>query len=153
MRYFKKDIKLVVALLVLSVVFYVLNYALFRRGEDILFYFIEDVAFLFVQVLLVTLIIQSILDRRDKTARLEKMNMVIGAFFSEAGTSLLALFSEWGPGRANLEDALKVGQAWTAKDFAKALRWLDDYSYELAFQKADWPKLRELLLSRREFLL
>ena len=83
MRYFKKDIKLVVALLVLSVVFYVLNYALFRRGEDILFCFIEDVAFLFVQVLLVTLIIQSILDQRDKTARLNPFDRSASAVIRE----------------------------------------------------------------------
>ena len=153
MRYFKKDIKLVVALLALSVVFYVLNYALFRRGEDILFYLIEDVAFLFVQVLLVTLIIQSILDQRDKAARMEKMNMVIGAFFSEVGTSLLALFSGWGPDCARMAEELRVGQAWTARDFAKVLRWLDGYAYELDPQRADWPKLKALLLSRREFLL
>ena len=153
MRYFKKDVKLVIALLALSVVFYVLNYALFRRGEDILFYLIEDVAFLFVQVLLVTLIIQSILDQRDQSARMEKMNMVIGAFFSEVGTSLLALFSEWGPDRVKLAEELKVGKEWTVKDFAKVMRWLDGYSYELDPQKADWLQLRVLLLAKREFLL
>ena len=153
MRSFKKDVKLVTALLALSVFFFVLNYALFRRGEDILFYLIEDVAFLFVQVLLVTLIIQSILDQRDKAARMDKMNMVIGAFFSEVGTSLLALFSGWGPDRAKLAEELKVGQAWTARDFAKVLRWLDDYSFELDLQKADWPQLKTRLLAQREFLL
>ncbi len=153
MRHLKKDFRLVIALSALSIIFFVLNYVIFGRGEDILFYLVEDIAFLFVQVLLVTLIIQSILDRRDKSARMEKMNMVIGAFFSEVGTSMLALFSEWGPNRTTMAAELKVGQAWTADDFTKVLRWLDGYAYELDQRKVDWTQLKLLLLSHREFML
>ncbi|MEI7902315.1 MAG: hypothetical protein WCK89_18845 [bacterium] len=149
----KKEIKLVLALSVLSVAFYVLNYMIFGRAEDILFYLVEDVAFLFVQVLLVTLVIQRVLDQRDKALRREKMNMVIGAFFSEVGTSLLSLFSEWGPDRVKMAEELKVDQAWTARNFARSLRWLDGYSYEADLKKADWMQLKALLLSRREFML
>lgn len=153
MRHLKKDFRLVVALSTLSVTFFVLNYVIFGRGEDILFYLVEDVAFLFVQVLLVTLIIQRILDQRDKAARMEKMNMVIGAFFSEVGTAILALFSEWGPNRSAVATELKVGRAWTAEDFSQVLSWLDGYAFELDQQKADWPQLKSILLAHREFML
>jgi len=48
-----------------------------------------DVAFVPIEVLLVTLIIHRLLSEREKRTRLEKLNMVIGAFFSEMGTDVI----------------------------------------------------------------
>lgn len=46
--------------------------------------------FLPLEVLLVTLILHQLLNYRDKRSRLRKLNMVIGAFYSEVGRRLLA---------------------------------------------------------------
>ncbi len=42
-----------------------------------------------MEVLLVTLIIHQLLSDREKKSRLNKLNMIIGAFFGEVGTKLL----------------------------------------------------------------
>lgn len=55
----------------------------FRDPHHIFLYLIGDIAFVFIEVLLVTLIIHQLLSRREKQAMLKKLNMVIGAFFSE----------------------------------------------------------------------
>jgi len=65
----------------------------FRDSHHIILYLIGDIAFLPIQVLLVTLIIDRLLSAREKQAMLKKMNMVIGAFFSEVGSQLLKSFS------------------------------------------------------------
>jgi hypothetical protein len=57
----------------------------------------QDIAFVPIQVLLVTLIISGLLNMREKRVRLEKLNMVIGTFFSEVGTRLVAYFSDFDP--------------------------------------------------------
>ncbi len=97
MKRFGWQILLGLSLIVLSVIFYLLHYTIFRDAHHILLYLIGDIAFVFIEVLLVTLIIHRLLSEREKRARLEKLNMVIGAFFSEVGTRLLAYFSDFDP--------------------------------------------------------
>jgi hypothetical protein len=48
-------------------------------------YLVSDIAFLPVEVLLVTMIIHRLLEDNEKKARLDKLNMVIETFFSEMG--------------------------------------------------------------------
>ena len=76
-----------ICLLVLSALFYFLHYLIFRDAHHIFIYLIGDVAFVFIEVLLVTLIIHSVLEQREKKARLEKLNMVIGVFIARWGPS------------------------------------------------------------------
>ncbi len=59
----------------------------------------SDLRMLCSQVLLGTLIIHQILGEREKRSMLRKLNMVIGAFFSEVGTPLLSYFrlGGWSP--------------------------------------------------------
>lgn len=95
-------------LLVLSGIFYLLHYLIFRDSHHIFIFLVGDVAFVFVEVLLVTVIIHRVLDEREKQARLEKMNMVIGAFFSEVGTSLLGVLSEMDPKKTEIQEKLVV---------------------------------------------
>jgi len=80
-------------LILLSVFFYSLHYVVFRDSHHIFIYLLGDIAFVFVEVLLVTLIIHHMLGEREKRAMLKKLNMVIGAFFSEVGTDLLNFFA------------------------------------------------------------
>ena len=89
MKRFSWQIVLGLSLIVLSIVFYLIHYVIFRDPHHIFIYMIGDIAFVFVEVLLVTLIIHRLLDEREKRARLEKLNMVIGTFFSEVGTRLV----------------------------------------------------------------
>ena len=61
-----------------------------------------------MEVLLVTLIVDRMLGMREKHAVMEKMNMVIGAFFSEMGLDLLKQFISFGICPADLADRMKV---------------------------------------------
>jgi len=70
------------SLLGLSIVFYCIQYLVFRDAHHIFLYLVGDLAFVFIEVLLVTLIINQILSIKEKRGRLEKLNMVIGSFFS-----------------------------------------------------------------------
>src|SRR5664279_211448 len=86
---------LIIGLIVLSIVLFLIQFFAFRDLRDTFFYMFQDLAFLPVQVLLVTLVLDRILGYREKHERLNKQNMVIGTFFSQTGTSLLKLFSGW----------------------------------------------------------
>ena len=72
---------------------------IFQDAHHIFIYLLGDFAFVFIEVLLVTLIINQVLEQRAKKSRLQKLNMVIGAFFSEIGSRLLKVLSELDPGK------------------------------------------------------
>jgi hypothetical protein len=74
------------SLVALSALFYLIHYAIFKDAHHIFIYMIGDIAFVPIEVLMVTLIIHRLLSEREKRSMLNKMNMVIGAFFSEVGT-------------------------------------------------------------------
>lgn len=74
-------------------------------------------AFMPIQVLLLTLVINSLLSHREKKARLEKLNMVIGAFFSEIGTPLLAFLAQHDPQMGELRPHLLAESGWTEEKF------------------------------------
>lgn len=95
-------------LLLASIILYAVQYAIFRDTHQLFVYLLADIAFVPIQVLLVTLVIHELLSEREKRARLQKLNMIIGAFFSEVGTALLAFFSDVDPKLGNIRKDLVI---------------------------------------------
>jgi len=99
---------LVCSLVLLSFLLYLFHYAIFRDSHHIFLYLIGDIAFVPIEVLLVTLVLHRLLSEREKRILLEKLNMVIGAFFSEVGTPLLTYLSDCDPGLESIRKNLVV---------------------------------------------
>lgn len=144
------NIALVIALIAASAVVYLAQIAIFRRTVDTFFYMVQDFAFLPVQVLLVTLVINDLLKRREKAALQHKMNMVIGAFFVESGEELLVKFAEFDAQTPDIRDALRIRGDWTDRDFAAARSRLRDHPYEMDARRGNLAELKEYLLAKRE---
>lgn len=140
-------------LLALSAGCYVLHYLFFRDVHHIFIYLVGDVAFVFVEVLLVTLIIHRVLEDREKRARMEKLHMVIGAFFSEAGMKLLAIMSAWDPAVEVIQRELAAGETTAEQKFDTVRARLQSHDVRLETGAVDWERVGSLLVSRREFLL
>lgn len=96
---------------------------------------------------------EMMLNRREKGAILQKLNMVIGVFFSEAGTRLLAYFSKFDPELDPLKMDLIVTNDWSERDFLRVNRRLKNYNYTVKIQKTDLVDLRHFLIGKRDFLL
>ena len=146
-------IYLTVALVVLSTLVYVLHFAIFRDVHHIFIYLVGDIAFVPIEVLLVTVIIHRLLSQREKRALLNKLNMVIGAFFNEVGTDLLkriiALDEDFDEVRQNL----LLNKDWTRRDFAQAGKRMAEYDYTIEVKPEALDELRDFLFAKREFLL
>ena len=136
-----------------SAIVYWIHYIVFRDLRNLVFYTLMDVAFVFVQVLLVTMILNGLMSWREKMALLNKLNMVIGAFFSEAGTAILVLVSSMDHDSGKFAERLVVTRDWSAREFAETRRAA--LFHTPAFDTGKWEvgKLKVLLESRREFLL
>jgi len=92
-RFLNWQVILGISLITLSAVLYFLHYVIFKDAHHIVIYLLGDIAFVPIEVLLVTLLIHRLLEAREKRAMLKKLNMVIGVFFSEVSTVLLKSFS------------------------------------------------------------
>jgi len=153
MKYFNWQILLGLFLIVLSVVFYLIHYAIFRDVHHIFLYLIGDIAFVFIEVLLVTLIIHQLLDRREKRSKLHKLNMVIGTFFSEVGADLMKFFIEFDAHIDKIRKNLMVTDQWPGRQFLEVNKSLKNYDFKIESQKGDLEKLKRFLIGKRDFLL
>jgi len=141
------------SLVVLSAVFYILHYVIFRDAHHIVIYLLGDIAFVFIEVLLVTLIIHELLNQRDKQARFEKLNMVIGIFFSELGTKLLKLLSARDPDLEKITGEFLVKDGWSEKNASRLGEQFNRYNYGLEIRYVDLDQLKALLRDKKDFLL
>jgi hypothetical protein len=146
-------IYLAIAFVALSGIAYFIHYLIFGDVRHIFIYMIGDLAFLPLEVLLVVVIIERLLARRETQAKLEKLNMVVGAFFSELGNYLLQDLIKHFDNRLEISSHLNVTESWTKKDFKKA----DDFAYHLKVdvdcRNIDLGRLKAFLAEKRTFLL
>jgi hypothetical protein len=139
--------------LVLSGVGYYIHYLIFRDAHHIFLYLIGDLAFLPLEVLLVGVFIERIMSNREKQSKLQKLNMVIGAFFSQAGNYLLSDLLNSFKNKEEICLHLNVTATWTKKDFQKAIDFASRLPIEVNSENLDLEKLKAFLSQRREFLI
>lgn len=147
------QVKLGISLVVASTAVYFVHFLIFHDPHHIFIYMVGDVAFVPVEVLLVTLIIHRLLSIREKRAMLQKLNMVIGVFFTEAGTRMLREFARVDPGLEKIGDALKMTTRWTQDDFAEVRERFKGYSYEVKPGREDLERMKGFFEEKRGFLL
>ncbi len=140
-------------LISLSALLYYLHYTIFLDAHHIFIYLLGDIAFVPIEVLLVTLIIHRLLHHRERRILMQKLNMVIGAFFSEVGTRLLGCLSGFDNGSLKNNKHLLVDSDWTGKDFTAALRFADNADLGVDSRKGSLTDLRELLEEKKAFML
>jgi hypothetical protein len=139
--------------LILSGFIYLVHYLIFRDIRHIFIYLVGDLAFLPLEVFLVVVIIERILTRRETQAKLQKLNMVVGAFFSEVGNYLLQSLLGHFNNREEIASHLNVTATWTKKDFQKAADFSHNLPIDVNSGSLDLDQLKSFLSQRREFLL
>lgn len=146
-------IVLALSLMVASGLLYCLQIVVFRHPSDTFFYMVQDLAFVPIQVLLVTLVVNEMLARREKSLLQQKMNMVIGAFFVEMGNDLLANFARLDLRADEMRQHMHICLDWSERDFANARRSIRKHSYALKGDSTAFRQLKDLLTERKTTLL
>ncbi len=152
-RFYLKTVNLAWAMLVLSLMLYGLEYLVYRRTSEVFVSFLGNFAFLPIYVLFVTLIIERILREREKIGIRQKLNMVMGVFFSEVGTSLLRDFTGFLVMFDQLAVQLKVSPEWKSRDFDKAAGYLARHDIEVDCGLGDLQSFKQFLIGKRDFML
>jgi hypothetical protein len=146
-------IKSAVIFIILSAFTYFIHFLIFRDLHHIFIYMVGDLAFLPLEVFLVVIIIERILIRREKQVMLQKLNMVVGAFFSEVGSRLLGDLLGHFDNRAEISGNLNVTEDWTPLDFKRAAAYAYNLQIDLDCRKMDLEGLKAFLSQKRTFML
>lgn len=141
------------SLVAASAVSYLLQISIFHRTEETFFYMLQDIAFVPIQVLLVTLILNQLLTSRERRALLKKLNMLIGTFQIEAGAELIRRCSAFAGDLTEIRTRLTVNQKWTSREFQAAAAFVRSTDLQIDSRSADLNSLKALLEAKRQFLL
>lgn len=139
-----------VALLVLATALYAVQYAAFDDPRSTLFYLLQDLAFLPISVLVLTLIVNGVLERRERRALLHKLNMVIGAFSSETGNELIRRLTRFDARAGELRDCPGPGEPG---DASPPVRSQLASCASVDARRGDLTGLRDYLAGKRQFML
>jgi hypothetical protein len=93
------------------------------------------------------------LNRRDQEIRQQKLQMVVGLFFSEAGTRLLHLFAAADCSGDYLAEVLAIQDNWTAREFQRAHRSLESHQFAVDTTRIDLKELRNFLAGQSTLLI
>jgi hypothetical protein len=97
--------------------------------------------------------IEYMIEMRERTRRLEKLNMIIGVFYSEIGTKLLKKFSAIDPDVQGIRSALIVSDNWSDEDFLKATALLKAHPYRLDSRALSLEELHNFLSENNRLML
>ena len=140
-------------LIVLSAVVYLIHFLLFRDPHHIFIYLVGDIGFVFIEVLLVTLIIDQLLHQREKRSLLHKLNMIIGVFFSEGGAALLRMLSEYDPQVERIRQDFVGKDRWSRESFSDVSERIRGYQYKMDSRRGGLENLRDFLREKKDFFL
>ena len=146
-------ISLAAGLIAASVVLYYIHYLAFHDLHHIGVFALHELAFLPIEVLIVTLVIHRMLETRETRRKLEKMNMVIGTFFSVAGSRLLRCFANSAGKAFPYRKELHINPEWSDKDFDKRSKELKGISFEIELCNLDLDKLKSFLVEKEDFFV
>lgn len=140
-------------LISLTVLIHYIHYLIFRDVHHVLIYLLGDIAFLPLEVLLVTFVIERLLHEREKKSLLKKMNMLIGVFFSEVGTGLMRHFSSFVEDMSCMGNDLIIKTSWSDKDFSNARQNVSCAEPGIDAGKGRLKEMKTFLEEKRPFLL
>jgi hypothetical protein len=153
MRRYLNFIILAAILIALSALIYFVHYAIFHDVHHIFIYLVGDLAFLPLEVFLVVIVIERVLAHREKQAIMQKLNMVVGTFFSEVGNELLQKLLGCFEKSKDISRHLDIKQSWTHSDFKKAISFAGAINGEPDCSGIELNGLKKFLVQKRQFLL
>jgi hypothetical protein len=137
----------------ISMTVYFLQLIIFKIPHDTYFYLFQDLAFLPVSVLLVTLVIDKLLKKREKRSLLNKLNMVVGTFFGEMGQELLKRMSAFDGRAEELQTILCRKKEWNDQFFRQAQKAVKKHEFDIDIKRGNLQELKEYLVHEKECLL
>ena len=145
-----RDLALIgLVLIVASILFYTTHYLIFHDAHHIFIYLLGDIAFVPLEVLLVTLVVDRLLAGREHRSRAHKMNMVIGTFFSVVGQRMLHLMADLAADQEDISSHLGIDLNWSDQDIQAASAWVEANEFDVVADPDKLVAVRDFLAEHR----
>lgn len=133
--------------------FFALQQIIFHDIKEAAFLFFQDMMFLPLEILLVTFILDKILRSREKQEKLDHMNIVVSAFYSELGTDVLRSLNKYISNSNDARTFLDMTPEWENKDFDKAAKAVKDIPFDVNTCVNMLAEIKLLLLNEKMYML
>jgi hypothetical protein len=153
MRHIDWRIKAVLSLLFAGAVVYIIVYAVRGAASDVLINLATDITLIPVAVFVMKLLIDGVLTEREKHTTNRKMSMVVGAFFSEVGTSLIERFRGFDVRAEELRGATALRMEWADRDFLRLQGRLREHGYGVDSRSGNLEELKAFMTEKRDFMV
>lgn len=131
-------------LIFLSFIMFLVHYLIFGQLENTEYYSLMNLCFIPINILAVTLVFEKIVEKHAKLERMNKLNMLVGLFFSDIGFSLLTLIAAGDKKIHSLD--LDFNDLKTCTNKFKL------HKHEVDFQLINYTELKELVIGGRDIL-
>ena len=114
----KKEFLMIgIGLIGLSLFLHYVHYLIFQDLHHTLIFLFADIAFIPMEVFFTTLVIDKLLEKREKEHLRDKLSMLIGVFFSELGTDILNTFVYADDNTEIIAKEALVTKEWNKNEF------------------------------------
>lgn len=144
---------LILLLLIFSALIYLVQYLYFHKPDDTWFYFLQDLAFVPISVLLVTLGLNTVMVYRQREQMLQKVSIVINEFFVEAGSEMILMLRKFIVNLEQIAPQLQPTAHWKKQDFDAAIALLASKPVETDAGNGDLPSLAAVLAQKKDQIL
>ena len=147
------QLKFGIILILSSAIMYLLHFTIFADSHHIFLYLIGDIAFVPIEVLLVTMIIHKVLETKEKKEKMEKLHMLVGVFYSETGKYLLSFLYKNDIEHKNILTQFNMNADWSDKDFDSLSHYVMNHQYNLDIDNIDLDHFAKEVNSNKPFLI
>ncbi|CDM68744.1 hypothetical protein CM240_1586 [Clostridium bornimense] len=141
------------ALIALSLLLHYGHYLIFQDLHHTLIFLVADLAFIPMEVFFTTLVLDKFLEKRQNQHLFEKLNMIIGVFYTEVGTRLLYRFAESDDDIEDLKENAVVNLNCSETTFKQLETIVENHNYVVNMDKVDLKSLRDLLDYEKDLLI
>lgn len=140
-------------LVVLSLFLHYIHYLIFKDAHHTLIFLVADIAFIPMEVFFTSLVLDKLLEKREITHLLERLNILIGLFYTELGTALLSEIVI-GDNDLNLirKDSTKEKQEDTIS-FDTLVKDISSHEYTIDITKINLNRIQSHLDNNKELLI
>lgn len=145
MRKHKDFIFISILLSGLSFVMYIIHFFTFGDFRNTMYYTFLDISFLPLNVLIVTFVFNNILEKREKKKILNKLNMLVGLFYTEMGLDLMRICID--------SDKNAKGIVKDFDNLNDVEKIIKSHNHKIRVSNIDFKVLEELLLNNKELIV
>lgn len=138
-------------LIALSILLHALHFVIFQDLHHVLIYLLGDIAFIPLEVFLVTVVLDRLIDQREERERKKKANMLVGLFYQELGNKVLSVFA--GADNTFDSEAAKVNFQWDAQSYSALSQKLANHSHTVTMEQIDLKSLFDTIRQSQQLII